>query len=430
MQKFFTAVLLCLLFPALSWAQAPRFEQWFANRTLRVDYSFAGDARTQEISLSSLSSSPVWAGRRGNLDSLYLDGNGQITMRDEATGKTIYRTSFSTLFQEWQTTEEATRVRKAFENVFLLPYPLRPALVSVELRNNHRAVTARFTHRIDPEDILIRRTDSLPVAPHRYLLRSDAPERAIDIAVVAEGYTEAEMSVFMTDAQKAVDALFAHEPFRSYKARFNVVAVASASHDSGVSHPKAGLWKETAVGSHFDTFYSDRYLTTLRLQRLHDLLTGIPYEHIIVLANTDNYGGGGILNSYVLSMTHHPQFLPVVVHEFGHSFGGLADEYFYDDEYTPLYPSDTEPWEKNITTLVDFSAKWENMLPKGTKIPTPPNRKPADVYTKIGVYEGGGYRSKGVYRAFEECRMKTNESPEFCAVCQRALRELITYYTE
>jgi hypothetical protein len=171
-------------------------------------------------------------------------------------------------------------------------------------------------------------------------------------------------------------------------------------------------------------------MTSPDIEKIHDLLAGIPYEQIIVLANSSVYSAGGIYNSIEYAAAHNEHFKAVVVHEFGHSFGGLADEYFYDDQYTTMYPSDTEPWEQNITTLVDFNSKWKDMLPAKTKIPTIANRKPKDIYTKIGVYEGGGYQSKGVYRAFQECRMKTNESPDFCAVCSRAIERMIKFYTE
>ena len=173
----------------------------------------------------------------------------------------------------------------------------------------------------------------------------------------------------------------------------------------------------------------DRYLTTLHLQRLYDLVTGIPCEHFIILANTTEYGGGGIYNSYNMSSGHSPRSkLEVIVHEFGHSFGGLADEYDYDSQEETLYPADTEPWEPNLTTLVNFESKWKDMLPKGTKIPTRPDGK--NLTTKVGVYEGGGYQKRGVYRPTQECRMKINEVKEFCPVCQRALRRLINFYTE
>ena len=128
-----------------------------------------------------------------------------------------------------------------------------------------------------------------------------------------------------------------------------------------------------------------------------------------------------------MSAAHNEKTRPVVVHEFGHSFAGLADEYYYDDQYETQYPADTEPWEPNLTTLVDFDRKWKDMLPRGTKIPTKPSKK--NLYTEVGVYEGGGYQSKGVYRPAQECRMKINEAPVFCPVCERAIRRVINYYT-
>lgn len=421
-------LLLACLFVCLG-LSAQSFDRYFTDQTLRVDYLFTGNADHQAICLDELSSLPRWAGRRHHLAELPLEGNGQIVMRDAADSTVIYRTSFSSLFQEWLVTDEARQAAsKGFENTFLLPYPQRPAVVEVTLFDPQRQVRARLTHTVDPQDILIQRKGLTHVTPHRYLLQSGPAERCIDVAIVAEGYTEKEMDTFYRDAQVACESLFGHEPFRSMKDRFNIVAVASASEDSGVSIPRLNEWKSTAFSSHFSTFYSDRYLTTSRLQALHDALAGIDYEHIIVLANTDEYGGGGIYNSYTLTTAHHEDFRPVVVHEFGHSFGGLADEYFYDDDVmTDTYPLDIEPWEPNITTQVDFAAKWEDMIPEGTPLPTP--TEAFNTY-KIGLYEGGGYSAKGIYRGAYNCRMRTNEFPSFCPVCRRALERLITFYTE
>lgn len=411
-------------------ANAQNFDTYFEDNTLRLDYTFSGDSARQEIFLDELNKTPGWAGRRLRLNQLPLLGNGQIYVRDAKTDSLIYETSFSTLFQEWQTTKEATQVEKSFENVFQIPFPKNPVKVTVNLLNVHHKPTATFTHLVDPKDILIRRQgfETALVTPHKYIWKGGDPKECIDVAIMAERYRKDEMPAFYKDAQVAVEQILLHEPFKTYKNRLNFVAVASPSADSGVSNPKEGKWVSTAMGSHFDTFYSDRYLTTLHLKDVNNLLSGIPYEHIIILANTAEYGGGGIYNSYTLTTAHHPLFKPVVVHEFGHSFGGLADEYFYDDQYSTFYPSDTEPWEQNITTLHDFASKWKDMLPKGTKIPTKADGK--DVYTKIGVYEGGGYQSKGVYRAFQECRMKINEAPAFCPVCQKALTHLIKFYTD
>ena len=418
--------LLCLI--AVSSTRAQVFADHFADKTLRVDYIFNGNASGQAICLDGLSALPTWAGRKHHLAELPLQGTGQIVMRNAASGKTIYTTSFSSLFQEWLETDEARNVTKGFENTFLLPYPLQPVEIEITLLDPRRNVRASMKHIVHPNDVLIEQKGNSHITPHKYLLHNDSPEKCIDVAILAEGYTLQEMQTFYEDADIACKSIFDHEPFKSMKKRFNVVAVASPSTDSGVSVPRLNEWKHTAFGSHFSTFYSDRYLTTSRVKAIHDALAGIPYEHIIILANTEEYGGGGIYNSYTLTTAHHPMFRPVVVHEFGHSFGGLADEYFYDnDVMTDTYPLDIEPWEQNISTQVDFAAKWKDMLSENTPVPTP-----AEVSENYptGVYEGGGYSAKGIFRPAENCRMRTNEYPAFCPVCQRALRRIIEFYTE
>lgn len=408
--------------------QAQVFSNYFTDKTLRLDYLFTGNASKQEICLSQLSSLPTWAGRRHHLSELSLAGNGQIVMKDAASGKVIYRTSFSSLFQEWLETDEAQTTTKGFENTYLVPFPLKTAEITVTLFTPRKEVRASMTHVINPADILINAKGTSHITPHKYLLKNGSPEQCIDVAILAEGYTEQEMETFYHDAEVACQSLFEHEPFKTLKKRFNIVAVASPSQDSGVSVPRLGEWKHTAFNSHFSTFYSDRYLTTLHVNSIHDALAGIPYEHIIILANTDEYGGGGIYNSYTLTTAHHPLFRPVVVHEFGHSFGGLADEYFYEEDVmNDTYPLDVEPWEQNITTRVDFATKWQDMLPEGTPVPTLPSQ--SSKYP-VGVYEGGGYSFKGVYRPADNCRMRTNEYPEFCPVCQRALKRMIDFYTK
>lgn len=421
--------LLCsvLSFTALRANEVSAQDTTYTDRTLRIDYDFSGSAQQQHIAVSELCSLPGWAGRHVNMDSVPLLGNGDITLTDVATQRVIYRQSFSTLFQEWLSTEEATHTSRSFENTFLVPMPRAAADVQIKLYDNKGEVQTCFTHRVNPNDILIRQLDNAPIPSHRYLHRSGSAHDKIDVAIVAEGYTAQQADLFYADAQKAVNAILSHEPFKHLADRFNFVAVAAASADSDVSVPIEGIWRNTALSSHFSTFYSDRYLTTLHQRDLHNLLARIPYEHIIILANTNTYGGGGIYNAYTLTTAHHAKFEPVVVHEFGHSFAGLADEYYYDDQYENYYSSDREPWEQNITTLKNFSSKWQDLLPRGTKIPTTPNARQMN---RIGVYEGGGYMSKGVYRAYQDCRMKTNECDAFCSVCQRAISRMIEFYTK
>ena len=428
MNKIFRLTLLLsalLLLPCCLIAQD--FGDYFIDQTLRLDYIFSGNDSTQDISLLAYYKIPGWYGKRHRLAETPMKGNGTITVRDLATGRVIYKQPFSSLFQEWLSYPQAKESgRRAFENVSLIPMPKESVEVSLELRNSRHDVIASMTHRIDPHDILMTPLGEQGILPYTTLQAPKDSSRAIHIAFVAEGYTEDEMEDYLADARKAVASIFGHEPFKSLRDRFSIIAVRSPSAESGASIPSKGIWRDTALGSHFDTFYSERYLTTLHLRKLHDLLAGTPYEHIIVLVNTPHYGGGGILNSYNLSMTKHPAFVPVVTHEFGHSFAGLADEYAYEAEQIPMYPTDVEPWEQNITTLKEFSAKWVDLLPaEVSAIPTPEGCN-----YPVGVYEGAGYSLKGVYRPSKDCRMRTNTNPEFCPVCQRAIREVIDFYTD
>lgn len=403
------------------------FDKNFENRTLRLDYLFsATPSGERSVHLAGQSEIDGWAGRRYHLSQLPLTGAGIVTVRSEAGGDTLYRCSFSSLYHEWLSTDEASQTAKAFEHTVLVPYPKAPAIIDIDLLDNRHRSMARMSHRFDPNDILVVKKGRGPLPEHRYIHRGGDPTHAIDVAILAEGYTKAEMDSFYRHAEIAVESILSHEPFKSKASNFNFVAVATPSEDSGVSVPRLDDWKSTRFSSHFSTFYSDRYLTTLHVKDIHDALAGIPYEHVIILANTDEYGGGGIYNSYTLTTARHANFRPVVTHEFGHSFGGLADEYFYEtDVMSDTYPLDVEPWEPNITTLVDFGSKWESEIPEGTPKPTPVAE--AGKYP-LGLYEGGGYSFKGVYRPADRCRMRDNTWPDFCPACRRALANLIDFY--
>lgn len=401
-----------MLIPGLD---ASAFDKVDFDRTLRADYIFSGNCTECSVSLSGLSVTDGWYGRSVNMDSVPVKGNGQIVMTDKASGRVIYALSFSTLFQEWQATPEAKILTRAFQNTYLLPMPQAPAVVRLSLFNVRGERQCEFCHEVDPRDILIRHKEKAQT-PHYYVHQGGDPTQCIDVVILAEGYAEDDMDTFKADAQAAVEALLDHEPFASMKDRFNFLAVAPAAAQSGVSVPREGHWLDTPVGSHFDTFYSARYLTTSEIFKMHDLLDGLPYEHLIILANTDTYGGGGIYNSYTLTTAHHSKFRPVVVHEFGHSFGALADEYAYAGEEDPYYFPDVEPWEQNITTKAAFQTKWQDMIDAGVK--------------GVGLFEGAGYQPKNVWRPVEDCRMRTNEAESFCPVCIRAIARMIDFYTK
>lgn len=423
------------------------FNRVFNDSTLRVDYIFGGGPNGLALFLDSQSKTAGWAGRRNNLKEVPLQGNGRIEVVDPKTGDVLYKHSFSSLFQEWLHTPEASTTPRSFENTFLLPLPKDTAEIVVTLLDNRNNTLATLKHLYDPADELVRtrrKTGNLV----EYIHKGGDPQEVIDVAMLAEGYTPEEREAFLEHAKRMAEEILSYEPFKSRKDRFNFVAVLSPSPESGVSVPLEEVWPETAFNSHYSTFHSPRYLTSPNVKKMHDALTGVPYEHIIILVNTERYGGGGIYNSYQMAATRNEHSLPVTVHEFGHSFGGLADEYFYTDEEDETYALDVEPWEPNITTLVDFSSKWEDMVTPGTPIPTPSeseqsggrgekmkrdkkNAKSAktDKGPVVGAFEGGGYKSKGVYRPVETCRMRDNYYPAFCPVCEASLTRLIDFYT-
>ncbi len=427
MTRHLVTLCLCLscLFNLNAKSNDINFSDYFDGKTLRIDYQLFGNNKQQGIVLDALSNTGVWAGRHHNLDKLPLLGNGQVVMKDAATHKVIYRTSFSSLFLEWISTEEAAKVTRSFEHTVLLPMPLATAEITVTLTDNTQTTTAEYTHTVDPADILIAKKHRNPNLEYAYIHKSGGVDKCIDVIILAEGYDQSEKATFLADALATKEALLQSEPFKTYSANFNIVAAFTPSNQSGMSIPRLGEWKDTAFGSHFSTFYSDRYLTTSHIKAMHDAIAGVMYEHIIILANTDEYGGGGIYNDYTLTTAHHPSFKPVVVHEFGHSFGGLADEYEYGDPN--YYNPKVEPWEQNITNMVNFKSKWQDMVAKSTKIPTPATSENANM---IGAFEGAGYSEHGIYRPTIDCRMRTNAAPGFCPVCQRALSNLIEFYTQ
>lgn len=467
-------ILLPLLLISMS-LDAQSFDDYFVDATMRLDYVFAGDANRQEIYLEHVMRQDRWAGRKSRLAEKFLNGNGQLVVRDHKSGDTIYVWTFSTLFQEWLQYDEAKRVKRAFESSYNIPYPRDVVDITITLTDNHQKVTTSMTHTVDPKDMLIKHLSDNGI-PYHYIWKGKSPKSlqnqkqdsaskrnyiptpydplkdvditgCVDLAILAEGYTQAEMGKFYSDCERAVEALFAWEPFRSLKDKFNVVAVAAPSLQSGPTVPHQGIYVNTAVGCHYDTFYSDRYLTSQDMHRVYDLLSGVPFEHIMVLVNTDTYGGGGIYNQVTFATSDHPTFAQVFVHEFGHSYGGLGDEYAYDDMDSEWYPQDVEPWEPNLTTLHDFASKWQDLMPKKQPVPTPldpnvPNFRTMDhndakqvarlnaCTQVVGVFEGAGYQSKGCYRPAQECRMKINEVRDFCPVCSRAIRQITEFYTD
>ena len=415
---------------------AQDFNENFNDSTLRLDYILGGDPNGNNIYLQRQSKQAGWSGRRTNLTEVPVIGNGNIYVLNPETGDTLYNNSFSTLFQEWIYTPLAQSDSQSFENSFIVPLPKKDADILLTLRDNRNKEIASLKHRYRTNDELVRDIRHQPL-PHKYIHEAPDKEHAIDVAILAEGYTNEEMDSFLEAAQRISEGILLYEPFASNNDKFNIVAVCTPSQESGVSVPLKNQWKDTRYGSHYSTFYSGRYLTAPKVWKMHEDLEGIPYEWILILVNTPEYGGGGIYNSYQIAAANN-EFTPVVsVHEFGHSFAGLADEYNYEDNNDQTYVESVEPWEKNITTLADFASKWQDKVKDGTPIPTPWTERSVqesaalnNASQVVGAYEGAGYKKNGVYRPVETCRMRDNYYPEFCVVCEEALQEVIDFYTK
>jgi hypothetical protein len=228
------------------------------------------------------------------------------------------------------------------------------------------------------------------------------------------------------DAKKFAEALFTTAPFDKCKKDFNIWAVEVPSKDSGTDVSGKGVYKNTAFDSGFYTFGIDRYITTANMRAIRDAVWNVPCDGVFILVNSEIYGGGGMYNFYAIGTAHNPMTMKVFTHELGHSLFGLADEYYTSAvAYNEFYNLKVEPWEPNITTMVDFDSKWKDMLPKGTEIPTPANKENV---TKLGVYEGGGYVAKGIYRPMINCMMRNNK--DFCPACSRAILRMVEYLTD
>ena len=426
MKKFIIFCAAALL-SVVAFAQQPQYDKYFTPHRLRVDLTFAGDASYQKIFLDGLVKECAWSGSKTNLIDTFNYGEYRMEVQTPQ-GEVIYAKGFNTLFQEWRTTAEAYTTPQAFNSSYTIPYPKEKVTLKVYERVKATGkYEEMFSIGIDPADKLISQevTNSFKVSS---LMLSGDPATKVDLCFIAEGYTAEEMEKFRADARRFTDYLFTMAPYNKHKEDFNIWLVESVSEESGTDIPHEDIWKKTVANSNFYTFRSDRYLTAQNQKTICQIATAAPYDALYVIVNNEKYGGGGIYNFYGLSASNCKWAEEVFVHEFGHSFAGLGDEY-YDSStsYEEFYNLKIEPWEPNITTLVNFESKWKNMLPAGTAIPTAPLNDLKDNVT-VGVYEGGGYMAKGIYRPVMDCRMKTNQAHAFCPVCQRAIEQMIEYY--
>jgi hypothetical protein len=377
--------------------------------------------------LEELRKEPHWGGSKSNLIDIFNYGKYKVEVKETASGKLLYSRTYTTLFSEWQTTAEAKKVQKSYPEAVIVPFPKIPVSISFFARDTMQNWVEKLSFDVNPEEDFI--SPELPAAYETYdiIINGDAAEK-VDIVFIPEGYTKAEMKRFQKEAGKFAQYLFNAEPYKANKHHFNVRAVLAPSEESGTDIPGKNIWKKTILNSSFYTFGVERYLMVDDYQKVRDVAANVPYDQIYVLVNTSKYGGGAIYNFYSVCVNENPSAEYVAQHEFGHGFANLGDEYYTSyTAYEDFYKLDVEPLEPNLTTLVDFENKWKDMIDENTPVPTPDTDEYAN---SVGVFEGGGYVAKGVYRPMIDCTMKTLTTDNFCPVCKRAIIHMIEFYTE
>jgi len=424
-KQIFTISVFCLT-ALISYCQTD-FNKYFENKSMRIDFALSGNYEYQAAALQQIREEPVWGGTKHNLTDNFNYGGYYVNVYDKASGKLIYSRGFNTLFEEWRTTEQAKTETQSWTNSISFPYPKNEITVDILGRNkDDMKFYSLLKSDINPSSIFINR-DRLKENTVIKIQNNGNSNEKVDIVFLGEGYTAAEQQKFLDDVNRFTQSLFKTPPYDTRRNDFNVWAVELISEESGMDISGKGIFKQTALNSGFYTFGIERYLTTQDMKSIRDAVWNVPCDAIFILVNTDIYGGGGMYNLYAMGTADNARTASVFVHELGHSFAGLADEYFtsevaYDDEF---YNLTLEPWEPNITTLTDFNSKWKDLLPSDTQIPTPDNSANAN---KLGVFEGGGYLAKGIYRPQAHCMMR--DYAPFCPVCTRAINAMIDFLTD
>jgi len=479
--------LLCV--PFLLWCKNdPAYENYFDDKTLRIDYFHIGDSEREIVTLDQVYSYGIWAGSRIHLIDRLDYGRYTIRVFDQETGRLIFSRGFDSYFGEYQTSGPAAEgIPRTFHETALIPCPKKPVEFTLHKRDRQNRRLEIFRRTIDPDDIGIIRDSVLDSSVQIIKTHTGGdPRHKVDIAILGEGYTREEIDKFRRDVERFTRIFFQYQPYASLKNGFNITGVLKPSEESGIDEPRAAVFKRTALNASFNALGSERYLLTEDNRSLRDIAAHIPYDTVVIMVNHRRYGGGGIYNFYC-TFTSDTQFHEYIfIHEFGHSFAGLGDEYYTSSvAYNDFYPQGIEPVEPNITALLDpADLKWKDLLAPGIEIPTPWEKAaydemdyawqkrrremndqiaelkrsgaPADeiqraeqeyerkdrehsqkvdafltgsrYFSRVGAYEGAGYASQGLYRPMVDCIMFSKGSKPYCKVCEAAVTTVIRRY--
>jgi hypothetical protein len=441
------------------------------TRTMRLDLYHTGTGTEEVFSLDRAVVEPLpWPGNpRRAVDDSNL-GKYLFEVRDAKTGRILYSRGFASIYGEWETTDEAKQTRRTFQESLRFPAPDAPVQLVLKKRDKQNLFREVWSIALDPSDIFIDRSTVKAPAPLIEIQKNGDSASKVDFLIIGDGYTAAEAAKFERDARRMTEVLFNTSPFKERRRDFNVWALCPPAAESGVSRPSTGVYRDSPLGATYDAFGSERYVLTFDNRALRRAASFAPYEFVEILVNNRTYGGGGIHNLYSTVAVDNAYANYVFVHEFGHHFAGLADEYYTSSvAYTPSAER-TEPWEPNVTALLDPAAlKWKDLVAPGTPIPTPwgkeafesysneiqqrrrqirSERKPEEVMEalfheeleheqgmftrekyngRVGAFEGANYEAKGYYRPEVDCIMFTRTN-HFCAVCRRAIERVIDMY--
>ncbi len=402
------------------------FDKFFTEASLRVDYCLTGNQKETTYSLKELIREPYWSGSKTNLVDTLEFGNYIVKVFESETDNLLFSKGYQNLYGEWQTTDEAKQVTKTFDESVVVPFPRVKIDIALYYKTWEGELKEGMRFCVSPENYFIRDYDNLNLPVYDAWIGNEDITKAVDVVILPEGYTQAEMDKFIKDCDFFVESLFSYAPYDRYRESFNVRGVLAPSAESGCNMPGDHVYKNTAMHFSFWTFDSERYCMSTDNRDIRDLAGQVPYDQIYILVNTEKYGGGGIYNFYCSSASSNSFSSDVIIHEFGHGFAGLADEYYYAGSSEHMYNLELEPWEPNITTMKDFGSKWGDMMDEETPVPTPRKRKYEQT---IGVFEGGGYEPKGMYSPHMDCLMNSL-GHDFCPVCQRAIERMILYYSK
>ena len=466
MIKFLLALSSVLLFAAVAVAATP---------AMRLDYYHTGDATSEVFSMDRVVIEPLpWPGHPSQaIDSSNL-GKYLFEVRDAKTKQLLYSRGFASIYGEWETTDEAKTVKRTFQESLRFPAPTAPVSIVLKKRDAKNVFQDVWTTTIDPADQFVDRSKPVAPAPLITIQKTGEPEDRVDFLILGDGYTAAEAKKFEADARRLTDTLFATSPFKENRRSFNVWALCPPAAESGISRPSTGIYRDSPLGATYDAFGSERYVLTFDNRALRRTAQFAPYEFIEVLVNGRTYGGGGIFNLYSTVASDNAFANYVFVHEFGHHFAGLADEYYTSSvAYTPSADR-VEPWEPNVTALLDVSTlKWRNLVSPSanvTPIPTPWNKEAFENYSReiqrrrvqlrkdkrpeeemealfreelaheekmfavekyfgqVGAFEGAMYEARGYYRPEIDCIM-FSRTDHFCKVCRAAIERIIKMYS-